>query len=377
MMWANRAEEAQQALADLYWNPSIRLYDIEIPCPDGACNTIFHYWWMAHAVDALVDGYDRTRNPRYAATLADLHEGLLVRNGGAFPNELYDDMEWMAIAWLRAYEAIGVEAYKATALLLWEDIQTGWNDHMGGGIAWQKSQPDYKNTPANAPAAILAARLYKAFGRPEDLAWAQRIYGWMKVNLVNPENGFVWDGMNRTGDGSIDKDWKFTYCQGVYIGAGVELFRLTGDSVYLTDAKRTAAAAAAELADPASGLLQDEGDGDGGLFKGILVRYLGELARAESGGTAAAVTDTAAGTDSSAGSGADAITLLALNATALWAQGRDPERCVFGTNWGSAPAERVTLSAQLSGIMLLEQLALLERRVPETPLGEAPEREAV
>ncbi|SFT20793.1 glycoside hydrolase family 76 protein [Paenibacillus sp. BC26] len=343
MTWENRAEEAQQALSDLFWNPAIRLFDIEIPCPDGACNTIFHYWWMAHAVDALVDGYERTQDAKYALLLEEIYEGLLTRNGGAFPNELYDDMEWMAIAWLRAYKALGVEKYKAAALLLWEDIQTGWNDHMGGGIAWQKSQLDYKNTPANGPAAILAARLYKQFGRDEDLQWAEKIYSWLKHNLVNPDNGFVWDGMNREGDGAIDKEWKFTYCQGVFIGAAVELFRITGEQAYLEDAMRTAAASEKELIEAGSGLLPDEQDGDGGLFKGILVRYLGELAKE---------------VPSSFGA---ALPLLVRNAASLWEHGRDENRCVFNTDWSSKPAERVTLSTQLSGIMLLEQLAVLEQ----------------
>ncbi|REE86397.1 putative alpha-1,6-mannanase (GH76 family) [Paenibacillus taihuensis] len=342
MIWGNRAEEAQQALSELFWNPSIRLYDIEIPCPNGACNTIFHYWWMAHAVDALVDGYNRTGDARYAAQLDEIYEGLLVRNGGAFPNELYDDMEWMAIAWLRAYEALGVTKYKEAALVLWEDIKTGWNDHMGGGIAWQKPQLDYKNTPANGPAIILAARLYRQFGQEEDLEWALRIYAWLKSHLVDPADGFVWDGMNRVGDGQIDKEWKFTYCQGVYIGAGVELFRITGERMYLEDAMRTASAAERELTDSANGLLPDEEDGDGGLFKGILVRYLGELAK-------------------EAPAHSSAAPLLARNGATLWSLGRDAGRCVFNTNWGAQPAERVTLSTQLSGIMLLEQLAELER----------------
>ncbi|MFB9328310.1 glycoside hydrolase family 76 protein [Paenibacillus aurantiacus] len=342
MMWASRAEAAQQALEQLYWNPAIRLYDIEIPCEDGACNTIFHYWWMAHAVDALVDGLERTGDATYQERLAAIYDGLLARNGGAFPNELYDDMEWMAIAWLRAYQATGESRYKDAALELWEDIQTGWNDHMGGGIAWQKSQLDYKNTPANAPAVILAARLYREFGRDEDLQWALRIYAWLRTNLVDPATGFVWDGMNRTGDGGIDKDWKFTYCQGVYVGAGVELYRCTGNEAYLSDAVRTAEAVRAELVSPETGLLPDEGDGDGGLFKGILVRYLGEL-------LAAFPAD------------ARTVQLLAHQADTLWQEGRDPERDVFGTSWNGKPGDRVTLSTQLSGIMLLEQLALLER----------------
>ncbi|WP_068604221.1 glycoside hydrolase family 76 protein [Paenibacillus swuensis] len=343
MLWNNRAEEAQQALDELFWNEQIGLYDIEIPCPDGACNTIFHYWWMAHAVDVLVDGLTRTGDAKYAARLAALYDGLLERNGGVWPNELYDDMEWMALAWLRAYGATGETKYKEAADILWTDIQTGWNDHMGGGIAWQKSQLDYKNTPANAPAVILAARLYKAFGRPEDLAWAVKIYEWQKAHLINPETGFAWDGMNRTGDGSIDKEWKFTYCQGVVIGAGVELFRVTGERGYLDDAIRTYHAAVAELVHPETGLLPDEEDGDGGLFKGVLVRYVAELAHEEP-------------------SLAEAAVLLGHNADALWSRGRCERRGVFSTSWDAQPVERVTLSTQLSGVKLLERAAELEKR---------------
>ncbi|MFC3790482.1 glycoside hydrolase family 76 protein [Paenibacillus sp. GCM10012307] len=81
---------------------------------------------------------------------------------------------------------------------------------------------DCKNTPANAPAAILAARLFRRRGDAADLEWAKRIYAWNKDNSADPESGFVWDGMNRLGNGEIDKDWAFTYCQGVFIGAGLE-----------------------------------------------------------------------------------------------------------------------------------------------------------
>lgn len=344
MEWSARAQAAQDALDDFFWNGHIGMYNIETPCPNGECNTIFHYWWMAHAVDALADGYIRTRDARYAERLEQLYDGLLARNGGAFPNELYDDMEWMAIAWLRAYGATGRERYKDAALDLWTDIQTGWNDHMGGGIAWQKSQLDYKNTPANAPAVILAARLYRAFGRDEDLQWALRVYDWQKKSLVDPGSGFVWDGINRTGDGSIDKDWQFTYCQGVYIGAGVELYRVTGDEAFLRDAIRTADAAKERLTDGATGALPDEGDGDGGLFKGILARYLAELAMAAPTSTVAEE-------------------VLDINARMLWMSGRDAERQLFHTDWASPPPERVTLSTQLSAVMLLERLAELERTV--------------
>lgn len=338
--WGTRANLAQDSLDTRFWNETIRMYNIEAPCPDGTCNTIFHYWWMAHAVDNLVDAYVRTDSALYEERLAQLYDGLLERNGGQWPNPLYDDMEWMALAWLRAYQATGIERYREAVDTLWADIRTGWNEHCGGGIAWQKTQLDYKNTPANAPAAILAARLYQAFGREEDRAWAERIYAWLKTNLVDPVSGFVWDGMNREGDGKIDKDWKFTYCQGVYIGAGVELYRVTGDEAYLEDANRTADAAKAELAHPETGLLPLEGTGDGGLFKGILVRYLAELVRERPSSSAVA-------------------SWLNANAELLWGRGRGDE-LLFSGLWNQPARETVELSTQLSGVMLLEAAARLE-----------------
>lgn len=339
-LWEERAEEAQEALDRFFWNESIGMYNIETPCPDGACNTIFHYWWMAHAVDVLADGLLRTGNSHYGDRLAALHEGLLRRNGGVWPNELYDDMEWMALAWLRAYQATGELRYKETALLLWRDIRTGWNSHMGGGIAWQKTQLDYKNTPANAPAVILAARLYQAFGDPQDLEWALNIFNWQKSHLVDPETGFVWDGMNREGNGAIDKEWKYTYNQGVYIGAAIELYRIHGQEVYLEDARQTLAAAVKELADPQTGVLPDEGNGDGGLFKGILVRYAAELPKVDSGSGAA-------------------VSVLHRNAELLWEKGRTVDGALFGTDWSRPPEGIVQLSSQLSGIKLLERMAEL------------------
>ncbi|TNJ67234.1 glycosyl hydrolase [Paenibacillus hemerocallicola] len=343
-LWGKRADEAQNALEQMFWNESLGMYDIEIPRSAESDQTVFHYWWMAHAVDVLVDGLLRTNNERYLVRLRSLYDGIVRRNGGALPNELYDDMEWMAIAWLRAYEATGQTLYKQAALVLWDDIVTGWNEQLGGGIAWRKSQTDYKNTPANAPAVILAARLYRAFGREDHLAWAHRIYAWQRINLVDPATGFVWDGMNRTGDGKIDQDWKFTYCQGVYIGAAVELYRITGERTYLADAIRTYDTAKRELADSATGMLPDEGRGDGGLFKGILVRYAAELEFAAPTGTV------------------DAAWFLTANADRLWLSGKSPDAALFGTDWSAAPEGGVPLSAQLSAMKLLEQAARFETR---------------
>lgn len=348
--WARKADEAQRVLEDRFWNEELSMYDIETPCPDGECNVIFHYWWMAHAADVLIDAYERTGDEFYSQRLGSLYEGVLARNGGMWPNELYDDMEWMALAWLRAYEATGEERYRRAVLELWTDIRTGWNEQMGGGIAWHKQQPGYKNTPANAPAVILAARLYLAFDSAEDLDWAHRIYDWLKDRLVDPNTGFVWDGMNRSGDGTIDYDWRFTYCQGVFVGAAVELYRCTGESQYMKDAARTLRAARAELADE-DGILPEEGGGDAGLFKGILARYAAEAALF-------------AENDGFEDSG-EVTKWLMHNAETMWTRGRGEEAALFGPGWKRKPEEPVVqLCTQLSGVMLLECAARLESDKP-------------
>ncbi|MGE4567953.1 MAG: glycoside hydrolase family 76 protein [Bacteroidales bacterium] len=238
----------------------------------------FHYWRNAHVIDILLDAYERTGDSLWLARVDRLVSGIYRANGERWRNNYYDDMEWMALALLRASDLSGEERYYKIARLLWQDITMGWNSSQGGGIAWKKDQREYKNTPANMPACILASRLFRRDALPDDLEWALKLFEWQRLHLVDPETGVVWDGVNRTGDGKIDKEWKFSYCQGVYIGAAVELFRITGRESYLDQACRTADGVVSDtLHFTVSGILRSEGTGDGGLFKGIFVRYLAQL----------------------------------------------------------------------------------------------------
>lgn len=342
-LWNERANEAQQQLLASFWDEKRGLFNNAAPCILQLCTDPFNYWWQAHAIDVVVDGYERTGEETYKRQLGELYQGILDRNGGFFVNDYYDDMEWMALAWLRAYDAAKDERYRQAAVELWKDIQTGWNGEMGGGIAWRKEQPDYKNAPANAPAAILAARMYGLTGDAEDLKWAKDIYAWLKRTLVDPDTGLVWDGINRQGDGAVDKDWKFTYGQGVFIGAGVELYRATKEDGYLEDARKTAGNLKQDFLSPATGMLPSEGDGDGGLFKGILVRYLGEFMKADPS------------------SKEELRALLLANAESLWDYGRGEGNALFSNSWAQQPDPVVQLGTELSGAMLLEQIARIER----------------
>ncbi|WP_253297976.1 glycoside hydrolase family 76 protein [Paenibacillus sp. MSJ-34] len=343
MIWGIRAETAQEEWIYNFWNEQLGIMNQMEPC-EGTCNDHFVYWWHAHVIDALADGFERSRNPRYLARIDRVIEGVKRLNGDTLLHNYYDDMEWMALALLRVYDATKLAVYKDHVMNLWESIKTAWNGHCGGGMAWKKDQLDYKNTPANAPASILAARLYQRFGDTEDFEWAVRIYRWTKENLVDPQTGFVWDGMNRLGDGKIDYDWEYTYCQGVWIGAGLELFAITGDTAYLSDAVRTAETATARFAPDPGGIMADEGEDDCGLFKGIFVRYLRDLLRIRPDLH-------------------PIRRMLFRNAEALWNRSRN-ERGLIGRSWQGPVEPKVQLSAQLSGLMLLEMVASLPNAAP-------------
>lgn len=346
-----QARSAFDALMTHFWNDDHGLFAIRVPMAPAGYDLAYdplHYWWQAHALDSLVDAFLRDGQTLHLEQAARLLATVQHHNGG-LTNDYYDDMEWLALACLRASDAGGGAVFRDAALTLWADIQGGWNSHCGGGVAWRKTQLDYKNTPANAPAAILATRLYRRFGNPDDLAWAVRIFAWLEAHLIDPQSSFVWDGLNRLGDGQIDRDWDYTYCQGVTLGAALELWHATGEAAYLTRARHTAQAALRHWpADP-----PDEGIGDAGLFKGILARYLAELERDDPNPPRRSWLEAAAAT--------------------AWGC-RDPTTGLSGTSWTAPPQFPLDLSAALSGVMLFETLAALNR-APGAPgagrLGQA------
>jgi predicted alpha-1,6-mannanase (GH76 family) len=311
---------------------------------NSAGNTDFNYWWNAHALDVLVDAYQRTQDAHYKQQMVSLLAGIKEKNNGSFPNDYYDDMGWLALSSLRAYSATNETSFLETTTLLWEDIQGGWNTNQGGGIAWRKSQLDYKNTPANGPAVILAARLYRLHKKAEDLTWAKKIYGWLKNRLVDPATGLVWDGINREGNGRIDKHWKFTYNQGLLIGAALELYKTTGEPSYLNDAIKTADYMINDIGLSPGGVLKDEGKGDAGLFKGIFVRYLALLL--QEAGLPAAKRSTYQ-------------QFLKLNAETLYRKGILRPALLIDSSWIEKPAQGAAIdcSTQLSGLMLIEAAA--------------------
>lgn len=346
--WAVRAELLQDSLERYFGARGSRLLNDWYPRSLGD-RRFFNYWWLAHAIEARLDAYERAGEPSRLAQARALHDSLIKRNRRSLFNDYFDDMGWLGIAIARLADLTdGDDAsrYAGEASALWRHVRDhGWNDAAGGGIAWRKTQVDYKNTPSNGTFIILGARLYRKTGESEYLDWALRAFGWLSTTLRRAD-GFILDGINRRRDGGVDADWRFTYNQGLYIGSCTELAAATGDSELIDRAFTTAWAGYAELA--TDGVLLDPGgdSGDAGLFKGVMYRYAAQLALAAGASHP--------GTERLVG-------LLTGGCDVLWRQALRADSLLAGHDWRVPPSGRVPLSAQLSAVIATEACARLAR----------------
>lgn len=335
--WNKIADSAQSSL-NYFWSARGKFYLTSNTSADWG-----NYWPNAHALDVLVDAYVRNPSPSVKTRMDDFLVGVKAKNGNDWLNYYYDDMEWMALACLRAYQATNDVKYKEITDILWTDIKNGWSNDLGGGIWWRKDNSS-KNTPSNMPAAILGARLYKAFNNAEDLEWAKKIYAWQKSVLYEAGTGWVYDNIEK--NGAKNMVWKFTYNQGTFLGAALELFKLTNNSSYHADAVAAADFAVSSGHLVSNGILKDEGGGDGGLFKGVFVRYFTRL-----------IVDGNLSPDKKK----SYIAFLKKNGETLWSKGTNKGLILFGSAWDKAPGNSNDLTIQLSGIMLIEAMAELKK----------------
>jgi predicted alpha-1,6-mannanase (GH76 family) len=355
-LWANRAASAEAAIAERHlkrvWGlPGTQLGVVAWPAArNHRMFGIWHYWWQAHLLDCLVDAQLRDPQPERQQKIERQIRGQRLRNNLRWINDYYDDMAWLALALERAGRLVGVERPKALDKLS-EQFLNAWVPEDGGGIPWRK-QDQFFNAPANGPAAIFLARY-------DRLRRAQQMSDWIDETLIDPDTHLVFDGIK---GGSMVRA-QYTYCQGVVLGLETELAVRTEDPEHAERVHRLVAAVRENMV--ANGVIWGAGGGDGGLFNGILARYLALVATAlpQNGPDDAAARDTARSlvltSAQSAWDNRQTVDSLPLFA-AFWertaelptAAGKEAEFVEGAVNASEIP-ER-DLSVQLSGWMLME-----------------------
>lgn len=281
-MWLHRADLAESAInerhAQAVW--SIPRTNLAVAAwPPHTKEKLFyrwHYWWQAHYLDCLIDAATRRPTRSRKQRIKETIRGIKVRNFGSFTrNNYYDDKLWLALALGRAHNLFGLRRPKYLKVL--ENNILAGVDPVTSVFPWRVGETFF-NVPTNGPAAIMLARR-------GNLGQARFIIDWIFDNLID-DNGLVMDGIRMSMNGPEIVKPTHPYCQGVVIGACLELaLRLKNrpdareDAViYLAHLRAVVHAVAKEMATPQGVIDWKTGDGDGGLFKGILVRYLADVA---------------------------------------------------------------------------------------------------
>ncbi|MFG1906338.1 glycoside hydrolase family 76 protein [Kribbella sp. NPDC048928] len=161
-------------------------------------------------------------------------------------DKFYDDNEWIGLNLIQRYKRTGDRAALARAKDIFALVIHGWDTDpthpCAGGVYWtQAPWSQDRNTISNGPAAELGAHLYLLTHDKSYLTWSQKMYQWAQTCMLAP-NGLYWDHIDLAGN--VEKT-QWSYNQGVMLGAGVLLFKATGNPRYLHDAKSVAKASLA------------------------------------------------------------------------------------------------------------------------------------
>jgi predicted alpha-1,6-mannanase (GH76 family) len=335
-LYAHANQALDQMLLD-YWSQSDS-YMVDTPSGDTEAG----YWIFAQSFDALLDGVERTGGEHYLGLVQTFYE---AQNAIGWSRDYFDDENWMALALIRAYDLTGKAAYLTEAETLYADIMSaGWDTTCcgptPGGIWWDRAHTE-KATASNAGPVITGARLAERTTNPVYLPFAQKVYAYWSAHMVDATTHQVFDHITSSGE---IVPWKFTYNEGLFIGATVELAKASATPSMLSLAAPVAGfMRSSETTTGSLGLALYDGTnsgctGDCAQFKGIGFRYLTLYYEADSTETSVEA-------------------LLASSAASIWQLARDPASAFFATDWVGPSESTPTLEADSSAAMALGRFA--------------------
>jgi hypothetical protein len=236
---------------------------------------------------------------------------------------VYDDQMWLIRELLESYKLTGDNAYLEKAEYLTDYVLDGWDctrDGNGaelGGITWG---PGYvtKHSCSNGPMVSPLVWLHELYENKSDeityryidatdketrqttqvkksdyyLDFAKKIYEWQKSKLLrgdgvyddmrggctpgSPQTETIGGVVYRKGITCQDRVGPaITYNTGTMLSGGADLFRVTGDNVYLDDAKKLSDASFqyfAKLGQTKTGYYTYDISGFRNWFNGVLMR---------------------------------------------------------------------------------------------------------
>jgi len=159
-------------------------------------------------------------------------------------SRFYDDNQWIAIAYLDAYNRTGTKNYLDKSKEIYRFLLTGYDKTAGGGIYWKEGDKKTKNTCSNGPNILVSLQLYKITKDKKYLDTALLIYDWTNKHLRS-DSGLFYDAV-KVATMQVDSGL-YTYNTGTMLQSNVLLYELTKNKKYLAEAKVIAKAGEAHF----------------------------------------------------------------------------------------------------------------------------------
>ena len=219
--WLHRADLAESAINERHASRVWGLPNTNLAVaawPPHTKEKLFyrwHYWWQAHYLDCLVDAAIRRPTKARKQRIQQTITGIRVRNLGQFTrNNYYDDKLWLALALGRAHKVLNPRRTKKKSLVALEENILDGIDPVMAVLPWRVGEMFF-NVPTNGPGAILMARTGQ-------VAKARFLVDWVFDELID-DHGLVMDGIRMSMNGPEVVKNLHPYCQGVMMGACLEL----------------------------------------------------------------------------------------------------------------------------------------------------------
>jgi len=317
-----RSAQNLKALQDKFYDASKGLWNVG--------------WWnSANSLEALVEYTLYTKDETFKSAIDNTFRHTTTPETD---NDSYDDAQWWAIAWIRAYQLTGIEAYRQRSVDIWNYIlRVAWDNHCGGGV-WWSAKKSYKNAITNELFFVLSTLHYQFdMNNQTYLQWATKEWTWFESSGMINANHLINDGIDGNCRNNGQTTW--TYNQGVVLGGLVNLYTITKNDTLLNIAQSIADAVyGSSLVYSNGGVLREPCETnsdcgpDGPQFKGIFIRYLGMLAQQLQGAQRAKY-----------------ITWVQTNADSIWNKDRSLEN-TCGLKWVGPADQTVTATTQTSAL---------------------------
>lgn len=262
--YGKMAAEVTSYIQENFWLRKRNLYATAIDRQEP------DYIWGSGVMFSAVAGAAR-HDPKYKPLMRKFFDGMEVYwdrkvkipgyepapTEGNGDDKYYDDNAWMVLTFLEAYEMTHESRYLKRAGEVLDFVVSGWDEQAGGGLWWhEKHKNDTKNTCSNAPAAVGCFRIAK-FSNPQTIdrriAMGRNIMEWTTTHL-RASNGLFADSLNvKTGEKNHDQ---LTYNAALMLRAYLGYYALTGEDMYLDEAKKVGLAAE-NLLDANTGAYRD------------------------------------------------------------------------------------------------------------------------